>query len=93
MSDESKQKLDAPEICAECGAYKIPGEEYHRCAFYAYYYGFSKTGDPGVDAILQAVAAAGKAYHHTEDWGDGENDGYAGRIQRAANYAASLRRT
>lgn len=34
----------------------------------AYYYGFDPTGVPEIDRILSAVACAGKAYHHTEDW-------------------------
>lgn len=36
----------------------------------AYYYGFEPTGDEQIDRILSAVACAGKAYHHTECWGD-----------------------
>lgn len=40
----------------------------------AYYYAFEPTGVVAVDRILSAVAAAGKAYHHTEYWCDpGEN--------------------
>lgn len=35
---------------------------------YAYYYGFNDTGSPEIDLILSAVACAGKAFHHTEDW-------------------------
>ena len=34
----------------------------------AYYYGFDPTGNELIDRILSAVACAGKAYHHTEDW-------------------------
>jgi hypothetical protein len=34
----------------------------------AYYYGFESTGIAEVDCILSAVACAGKAFHHTEDW-------------------------
>lgn len=36
----------------------------------AYYYGFEPTGVGPVDAILSAVAVAGKGLHSTEDWGD-----------------------
>ena len=36
----------------------------------AYYYGFNPTGVGPVDKILSAVACAGKAYHHTKDWGE-----------------------
>lgn len=36
----------------------------------AYYYGFYPTGCQKVDIILSAVACAGKAYHHTQDWGE-----------------------
>lgn len=90
MSENKLPKDSAPEICSECGAYKVPGEEYHRCSFDAYYYGFDKTGDPAIDAILQAVSLAGKGCHHTSDWSE---YGYPERIQRAANLAASLRRS
>ena len=34
----------------------------------AYYYGFTPTGVEAIDRILSAVACAGKAFHHTEDW-------------------------
>lgn len=60
----------------------------------AYYYCFDKTCDAAVDGILSAVAAAGKAFHHTEEWGE---DAYNGLgtpvewIQRAANRAAAAR--
>lgn len=42
----------------------------------AYYYGFDKTDFAPVDAILSAVAIAGKASHHTESWGDASEHGY-----------------
>lgn len=35
-----------------------------------YYIGFDATGSFAVDKILGAVACAGKAYHHTDGWGD-----------------------
>ena len=35
---------------------------------HAYYYSFDSTGCDPVDKILSAVACAGKAYHHTDDW-------------------------
>lgn len=34
----------------------------------AYYYGFGATGIAIIDRILSAVACAGKAYHHTDQW-------------------------
>jgi hypothetical protein len=34
----------------------------------AYYYGFDETGVDVIDKVLSAVACAGKAYHHTDDW-------------------------
>ena len=37
----------------------------------AYYYSFDKTGNLAIDRILSAVACAGKAYHHTDDWNNG----------------------
>lgn len=38
----------------------------------AYYYGFRPTGVEAIDRILCAVASAGKAYHHTDEWAHGE---------------------
>ena len=62
----------------------------------AYYYGFDPTGVPEIDAILSAVAHAGKGYHHTESWSDdpgewgryGPGRSMAEVIQAAANEAA-----
>jgi len=61
----------------------------------AYYYGFTATGIPNIDRILSAVACAGKAFHHTEDWHQKAEPfrGHAGSnpiewIQNAANDAA-----
>lgn len=36
----------------------------------AYYYSFQPTGCFEIDLILSAVARAGKAFHHTDSWGD-----------------------
>lgn len=36
----------------------------------AYYYGFTFTGVREIDMILSAVACAGKAYHHTNNWSE-----------------------
>jgi hypothetical protein len=36
----------------------------------AYYYDFGSTGLEVIDLILSAVACAGKAFHHTEQWND-----------------------
>lgn len=62
----------------------------------AYYYGFDRTGVGIIDAILSAVAAAGKGYHHTESWQDeGYGDdkrSHEDRIQDAANTAAAALR-
>jgi hypothetical protein len=59
----------------------------------AYYYSFNHTGNPQVDAILAAVAWAGRAYHHTEDWNEtdfvGESESHVDKIQKAANEAAA----
>lgn len=65
----------------------------------AYYYSFEKTGVVEIDRILSAVAMAGKAYHGTDQWGDGtytytEQLTYGGKItpveliQEMANRAA-----
>lgn len=59
----------------------------------AYYFSFDSTGSPIIDAILSAVAYAGKSYHHTESWaGDSrwdEGRSYVDVIQAAANEAAN----
>jgi len=62
----------------------------------AYYYAFDPTGVPEIDRILSAVACAGKAYHNTSEWLEGEftPDGHAGNtpvewIQLAAQDAAN----
>lgn len=70
----------------------------------AYYYGFDRTGVGVIDAILSAVATAGKHYHHTENWSE-EPERYdreigkwfptgepsaVDQIQAAANRAAQL---
>ena len=34
----------------------------------AYYYGFSETDVRPIDLILRAVSAAGKLFHHTDQW-------------------------
>lgn len=61
----------------------------------AYYYSFDSTGVLEVDRVLSAVAWAGKAYHHTDQWNEdaGERDGLKGNtpvewIQNAANALA-----
>lgn len=56
----------------------------------AYYYSFDHTGCREVDEILSAVACAGKAFHHTEDWNlDAYGEGPPVKcIQEAAKRAA-----
>lgn len=67
----------------------------------AYYYGFTRTGFGPVDAILSAVAVAGKGSHHTESWADTDSawfygdrpglpaaDGAEDLIQKTADLAA-----
>ena len=62
----------------------------------AYYYGFTHTHVPAIDKVLGAVACAGKAFHHTDDWADecrSQYDDHAGAapvdwIQNAAQEAA-----
>ena len=58
----------------------------------AYYYVFQPTGSDAIDTILEQVAAAGKAHHHTSEWSDAPAyDGgpsFIERIQKAANDAA-----
>lgn len=57
----------------------------------AYYYGFTPTGVREIDEILSAVACAGKAYHHTDNWADSDKDepSWADLIQEAADRAAA----
>ena len=40
----------------------------------AYYYSFDRTGVGLVDAVLSAVAVAGKGSHHTSGWADHSDD-------------------
>lgn len=54
--------------------------------FEAYYFSLDATGDPKIDAILKAVARAGKGAHNTEDWNSSD---LVRPIQEAANAAAS----
>lgn len=42
----------------------------------AYYYGFDRTGCGPVDAVLSAVAIAGKGSHNTDGWTDRDVYGY-----------------
>ena len=51
----------------------------------AYYFRFDSTGVGAVDAILSAVAIAGKGAHHTEDWNDDNSDYYRNRSGLAPN--------
>jgi hypothetical protein len=61
----------------------------------AYYYSFDKTGVREIDLILSAVACAGKAYHHTDQWTEECTwPGHKGEtpvewVQNAANAAAA----
>lgn len=45
----------------------------------AYHYDFHRTGVGAVDAVLSAVAIAGKGNHHTEWWNEENPDFYNGR--------------
>ena len=60
----------------------------------AYYYAFDPTGCPEVDRLLAAVAAAGRAFHHTESWSDdSHHSDFAGNtpvdwIQNEATFIA-----
>jgi len=68
----------------------------------AYYYSFTLTGVPAIDRILSAVACAGKAFHHTDQWGESVGSSYGDHlrgdspaewIQNAATDAAAELRT
>lgn len=61
----------------------------------AYYYSFRPTGVPEIDNILNAIAWAGKAFHHTEHWTEEispypecEGESCCDWIQNAADKAA-----
>ena len=51
----------------------------------AYYFGFDATGVGAVDAILSAVAIAGKGAHNTADWYDDGGSYYCARPGLAPN--------
>lgn len=56
----------------------------------AYYFGFERTGVAAVDAILSAVAVAGKGSHHTEGWScESEYGYYSDRAGLPANPGGS----
>ena len=63
----------------------------------AYYFGFERTGVPAIDAILSAVAYAGKGSHSTAYWEDADveygpvkmGQTFVDVIQAAANEAAA----
>jgi hypothetical protein len=42
----------------------------------AYYYAFNSTNVEMIDRILSAVACAGKAFHHTDEWLTGPLEPY-----------------
>lgn len=48
------------------GGVTMAGERKRRMN--AYYYSFEPTGVEAIDRLLSAVACAGKAYHHTDQW-------------------------
>lgn len=60
--------------------------------YYAYWFSLEATGNPHIDAILEAIARAGKASHHTEGWNDdfwgGDEPTHVEKIQAAADAAA-----
>lgn len=64
----------------------------------AYYYGFSTTTIEAIDLLLCAVAAAGKLFHHTDQWTseiDYQVENVRGKspvdwIQNAADDAAAM---
>ena len=53
----------------------------------AYYHTFTPTGNDDIDAILEAVAVAGKSFHNTSQWDDSEPSHWD-LIQQAADKAA-----
>jgi hypothetical protein len=67
MSDEKRQALLRPTPIVDYGDWR--GKE-PAFRMNAYYYGFAPTGLEVIDKILSAVACAGKAYHHTDQWNE-----------------------
>lgn len=66
-----------------------------RASLSGYYIGFDGTGVDAVDDILRAIAAAGKAYHHTRDWQEnlyGNDFSYEELIQEMANRCSRVLR-
>ena len=59
----------------------------------AYYWTFEPTGVDEIDAILEAIATAGKMFHNTSEWDEPvvDEDGpcYWDVIQMRANVAAA----
>ena len=58
---------------------------------HAYYHTFTPTGVDTVDAILEAIAHAGKSYHNTDQWDEPNcvaKDGYWQMIQERATATA-----
>lgn len=50
------------------------------------YFSFTATGVSAVDDVLEAVAQAGKSYHHTQSWSDNDyGPSCAEQIQAAAD--------
>jgi len=56
----------------------------------AYYHVFTSTGNDAIDAILEALARAGKSYHSTDEWDNEADEGatHWEAIQRAADQAS-----
>lgn len=59
-----------------------------------YYIGFDRTEVAVIDAVLSAVAIAGKGAHHTEAWrddGDGYYDGWPGLPSNPSGWNEALK--
>jgi hypothetical protein len=86
MADSTLAKARA---LIEAGEKATPGERYMT----AYWFALEPTGCDSIDAILEAIAKAGKGCHSTADWIDypEEGESYVDLIQRAANEAAAAR--
>lgn len=54
--------------------------------FYGYHVSLEPTGCEPIDAVLAAVCAAGKSFHHTSEWGEG---GWLDTIDHVARFAAA----
>lgn len=90
LVDESERGGDGCPSCADWAPFDPQARGARRLD--AYYYSFEPTGVDAIDNILAAVAAAGKAFHNTDQWQEcpyTQSESCAEAIQRMADEAAA----